>query len=165
MIETLKAEFRSNKTILLAQILFIEHAKALPWLKQTILPVSVTMTETNHLTGIGYHDRNKPSYRYRLPWPKQPILPVSVTMTKTNHLTGIGYHDRNKPSYRYGNEINTVNQVQLNYSTNIHLLIRRFINILCVITIRLNTLTDVPYQLTVGGVFVENLVKRSCWPF
>ena len=62
------------------------------------------------------------------------------------------------------NEINTVNQLQLNYFTNIHLLIPRFINISCVITINLNTLTDVPYQMTVGGAFVyicENLVKRS----
>jgi len=25
---------------------------------------------------------------------------------------------------------------------------------LCVITIKLNTLTDVPYQMTVGGAFV-----------
>ena len=40
----------------------------------------------------------------------------------------------------------------------------QFINILCVITIKLNTLTDVPYQKTVGGAFVyvcENLLKRS----
>ena len=53
--------------------------------------------------------------------------------------------------HRYRNEINTVNQLQLNYSTNIHLLIPRFMKGLCVITIKLNTLTDVPYQLTVGG--------------
>ena len=35
---------------------------------------------------------------------------------------------------------------------------------LCVITIKLNTLTDVPYQIMVGGAFVyirENLCKRS----
>jgi len=35
---------------------------------------------------------------------------------------------------------------------------------LCVITLKLNTLTDVPYQMTVGGTFVyvcENLWKRS----
>jgi len=35
---------------------------------------------------------------------------------------------------------------------------------LCVITIKLNTLTDVAYQMTVGGAFVyvsENLWKRS----
>ena len=34
---------------------------------------------------------------------------------------------------------------------------------LCVITIQLNTLTDVPYQITLGGAFVyvcENLWKR-----
>jgi len=36
---------------------------------------------------------------------------------------------------------------------------------LSVITIKLNTLTYVPYQMTVGGAFVyvcENLWKRSC---
>ena len=66
--------------------------------------------------------------------------------------------------HRYWNEINTVNQLQLNYFTNIHIFIPRFINSLCVITIKLNTLTDVPYQMMVGGAFVnacENLVKRS----
>jgi len=51
------------------------------------------------------------------------------------------------------------------FVTNIlHLLIPRFINSLCVITIKLNTLSDVPYQMTVGGAFVyvrENLGKRS----
>jgi len=62
----------------------------------------------------------------------------------------------------YQNEINTVNQLQLNYSTNKHLLIviPRFLKSLCVINIILNTLTDVPYQLMVGGAFVyvcENL--------
>ena len=65
--------------------------------------------------------------------------------------------------HRYRNEINTVNQLQLNYSTNIHLLIPRFMKILCVITIKLNTLTDVPYQMMVGGAFVyvcENLWRR-----
>jgi len=38
---------------------------------------------------------------------------------------------------------------------------RKFV---CLITIQLNTLTDVPYQITVGGAFVyvcENLWKRS----
>ena len=33
---------------------------------------------------------------------------------------------------------------------------------LCVITIKLNTLTDIPYQMTVGGAFVyvcENPVR------
>ena len=62
--------------------------------------------------------------------------------------------------HRYRNEINTVNQLQLNYSTNIHLLITRFMKGLCDITIKLNTLNDVPYQMTVGGAFVyvrENL--------
>ena len=60
--------------------------------------------------------------------------------------------------HRYLNEINTVNQP--NYSTNVHLLIPRFMKSLCVITIKLNTLTDVPYQMTVGGAFAyvcENL--------
>ena len=73
-------------------------------------------------------------------------------VTKTNNL------------HTYRNEINTVNQLKLNYFTNIHLLMPQFINILCVITIKLNTLTDVPYQKTVGGAFVyvcENLLKRS----
>ena len=51
----------------------------------------------------------------------------------------------------YQNEINTVNQLQLTYSTNIHLLIPWFT---CVTTIKLNTLTDVPYKVTVGGAFV-----------
>ena len=37
--------------------------------------------------------------------------------------------------HRYLNEINTVNQLQLNYSTNIHLLIPRFMKRLCVVTI------------------------------
>ena len=54
--------------------------------------------------------------------------------------------------HRYRNEINcTVNQLQLNYSTNVNLLIPRFMKSLCVISIKLNTLTDVPYQMTVGG--------------
>ena len=55
--------------------------------------------------------------------------------------------------HRYQNEINTVNQLQLN-SNNVHLLIPRFMKSLCVITIKLNTLTDVPYQMTVSGTFV-----------
>ena len=64
---------------------------------------------------------------------------------------------QNKQFYiyiRYQNDINTVNQLQLNYSTNIHLLITRCMKSLCVITIKLNTLTDVPYQMMVGGAFV-----------
>ena len=53
------------------------------------------------------------------------------------------------------NEINTVNQLQLHQSTNVNLLIPRFMKSLCVITIELNTLlADVPYQMTVGGAFV-----------
>ena len=62
-------------------------------------------------------------------------------------------------SHRYRNEINTVNQLQLNYFTNIHLLIPWFKNILCVITIQLNTLTDVPYQMTVDGRHLFTYVK------
>ena len=54
----------------------------------------------------------------------------------------------------YRNEINTVNQLQLNYSTNIHLLIPWFMKSVCVITIKLNTLTDIPYEMMVGGAFV-----------
>jgi len=34
--------------------------------------------------------------------------------------------------HSYWNEINTVNQLQLNYSTNVHLLIPRFMKSLCV---------------------------------
>jgi len=49
----------------------------------------------------------------------------------------------------YRNEIITVNQLQLNYLTNMHLLIPQFINSFYVITI--NTLIDV--QMTVGGAF------------
>jgi len=62
--------------------------------------------------------------------------------------------------HRYRNEINTVNQLKLNYSTNVHLLIPRFMKSLCVITIKISTLTDIPYQMTVGVAFVyvcENL--------
>ena len=64
------------------------------------------------------------------------------------------YMHQNKPLRRYQNEINAVNQLQLNYSTNVNLLIQRFMKSLCLITIKLNTLTDVPYQMTVGGAFV-----------
>ena len=49
---------------------------------------------------------------------------------------------------------NEINQLQLNYSTNIHQLIPRFMKSSCVITIQLNTLTDVLYEMTVGGTFV-----------
>ena len=64
---------------------------------------------------------------------------------------------------RYWNGINTVNQLKLNYLTNIHLLIPRFINIFCCYNYK-TKYTDVPYRMTVGGAFVypcENLVKRS----
>jgi len=68
--------------------------------------------------------------------------------------------------HRYRNELNTAKQ--LKYFTNIHLLIPRFITILknihVFITIKLNTLTYVPNQMTVGGAFVyvcENLLKGS----
>ena len=60
-------------------------------------------------------------------------------------------HQNKTILYRYQNEIHTVNQLQFNYSTNIHLLILRFMKS---ITIKLNTLTDVPYQMTVGGALV-----------
>ena len=63
-------------------------------------------------------------------------------------------------SLDYLHETNTVNQLQLNYSTNIHLLIPRFMKSSFVITIKLNTLTDVPYQMTVCAAFgyvCENL--------
>jgi len=45
--------------------------------------------------------------------------------------------------HRCRNEINTANQRNL--------LIPLFMKSLCVIIIKLNTLTDVPYQMTVGG--------------
>mgnify|MGYP000190427210 CR=1 FL=1 len=60
----------------------------------------------------------------------------------------------NTKSYILLDTLNTVNQLQLNYSTNVHLLIPRYMKSLCVITIKLNTLTDVPYQMTVGWAFV-----------
>ena len=56
------------------------------------------------------------------------------------------------------NETNTVNQLQQLFY-NIHLLIPRFMKSLCVITIQLNTLTDIPYQMTVGGAFVYMYVN------
>ena len=62
-------------------------------------------------------------------------------------------HQKQTILHKYRNKINTVNQLQLNYSTNIHLLIQRFINSLCVITIKLNTLIDVPYHMTVAHLF------------
>ena len=87
---------------------------------------------------------------------------VSIFRTLTYMQTR--FRHQNKPFlYRYRNEIFTVNQLKLNYSTNIHILIPRFMKSLCVITIKLNTLTDVPYQMTVGGAFVyvcENMLKR-----
>ena len=73
---------------------------------------------------------------------------VSIFRTKTNHLP--------KPKqtilHSYRNKINTVNQLQLVYQ-------RKSIDTvtyesLCVITIKLSTLTDVPYQMMVGGAFV-----------
>ena len=60
----------------------------------------------------------------------------------------------NTKSYILLDTLNTVNQLQLNYSTNVHLLIPRYMKSLCVITIKLNTLTDVPNQMTVGWAFV-----------
>ena len=85
---------------------------------------------------------------------------VSIFITLTYMQTRFR-HQNKTILYRYQNEIHTVNQLQFNYSTNIHLLILRFMKS---ITIKLNTLTDVPYQMTVGGAFVyvcENLWKRS----
>ena len=72
---------------------------------------------------------------------------------------------QNKPLRRYQNEINAVNQLQLNYSTNVHLLLPPFMKCLCVKTVKLNTLTNVASQMTVGGAFVyvcENTRKRLC---
>ena len=57
-----------------------------------------------------------------------------------------------KTTVLHRNEINTVKQ--LNYFIKINLLMPRFINSLCVITVKLNTLTDVPYQMTVDCVFL-----------
>jgi len=84
---------------------------------------------------------------------------VTIFRTLTNTQKRFFRHQN-----RHQNEINTVNQLQLNSFTNIHLLILWYINILCdtCITLKLNTLTDVPYQMTMGGAFVyicENLIK------
>ena len=49
---------------------------------------------------------------------------------------------------RYQIEINKVNQLPLNQSTKVNLLISGFMKSSRVITIKLNTLTDVPYQMT-----------------
>jgi len=57
--------------------------------------------------------------------------------------------------HRYRNEINTVNQLQLNYFTNIHLLIPRFINISCVIILKLNTLMSHTKWRWVGHLFMH----------
>ena len=64
--------------------------------------------------------------------------------------------------------------MQLNYSTNIYLLIPWFMKSLCVITIKLNTPTDVRYQWRwVGHLFTYvktcergrvNAVRSSCGP-
>ena len=54
---------------------------------------------------------------------------VSIFRTLTYMQT------RFRHQHRYLNEINTVNQLQLNYSTNIHLLIPQFMKSLCVVTI------------------------------
>jgi len=70
-----------------------------------------------------------------------------VITIKLNTLTETILH-------RHRDETNTVNKLQLNYSTNILLLIPRFMKSFFVITIKLNTLTGVPYQITVGGAFV-----------
>ena len=59
---------------------------------------------------------------------------------------------------RYLKEINTVNQLQLNYSTNIHIDTTIFEKFVCC-NYKLNTLTDVPYQMTVGGAFVYVALK------
>ena len=70
------------------------------------------------------------------------VLACTRTVTVFRMLTYMQtrFRHQNKPSYRYRNKITTVNQLQPNYFINIHLLILRFINISCVITIKLNTL-------------------------
>ena len=75
---------------------------------------------------------------------------LNVSIFRT--LTYMQTHFRHQ---NYRNEINTVNQLQLNYSTNVNILIPRFMKGSCVIAIKLDTLTDVPYQMTVGGAFVK----------
>jgi len=75
---------------------------------------------------------------------------VSIFRTITYMQTH--FHHQNKP-FCIGIEIKLFYQ-------RTHLLIPRFMKSLCVITIKLNTLTDVPYQMTVCGAFVyvcENL--------
>jgi len=77
---------------------------------------------------------------------------VSIFRTLTYMQTR--FRHQNKPFYSYRNEINTVNQLQLNKSTIVNLLILRFMKSLCFIIIKLNTLTDVPYQWRwVGHLF------------
>ena len=82
-----------------------------------------------------------------------PYSAVELLVKAVGYLVHADSFSSPKPK-RYLNEINTVNQLQLNYSTNIHLLTPRFMKSLCVVTIKLNTVTDVPYQMTVGGAFV-----------
>ena len=74
--------------------------------------------------------------------------------TKLTYMQKRFLHQNKTILQRYQNEINTVIQFQPNYYTNIYLLIPRFMKSLCVITIKLNTLTGVPYQMTVGEAFV-----------
>ena len=77
------------------------------------------------------------------------------TVTSADHVHADAFSSPKQTIlHRHWNEIYTVNKLQLNYSTYVHLLIPRFMKSLCVITIKLNTLTDVPYQMTVGGAFV-----------
>ena len=54
---------------------------------------------------------------------------IYVIIFKTLTYMQTRFRHQNKPLYR--NEINKVNQLQLNYFTNIHLLIPRFMKSLC----------------------------------
>ena len=54
---------------------------------------------------------------------------IYVIIFRTLTYMQTRFRHQNKPLYR--NEINTVNQLQLNYFTNIHLLIPQFMKSLC----------------------------------
>jgi len=62
-------------------------------------------------------------------------------------------HQKQTILHRYRNEINTVNQSQLNQSTNVNLMISWFMKSLCVITIKLNTLMSHTKWRWLGHLF------------
>ena len=60
---------------------------------------------------------------------------LACTLTVCIFRTLMYMQTRFRHQNRYLNEINMVNNLQLNYSTNIHLLIPRFMKSVCVVTI------------------------------